>query len=105
MKANQLLHAAIHALAPGAPIESFVEDDIAVGQMMPGAAHLPVEGVLPSFDGATAWLNSPPLTPACAARSSSSTSGPTRASIGSALRTRAGAPPAPCLRQCRGRPA
>ena len=24
--------------------------------------HLPVEGHLPSFDGATAWLNSPPLT-------------------------------------------
>jgi thiol-disulfide isomerase/thioredoxin len=28
------------------------------------AARLPVEGELPSFDGATAWLNSPPLTPA-----------------------------------------
>ena len=26
--------------------------------------QLPVEGVLPSFDGATGWLNSPPLTPA-----------------------------------------
>jgi hypothetical protein len=24
---------------------------------------LPVEGTLPSFDGATDWLNSPPLTP------------------------------------------
>ena len=64
MKANQLLHAAIHALAPGAPIESFVEDDSAVAQMTPGAIHLPIEGSLPSFDGATAWLNSPPLTPA-----------------------------------------
>jgi thiol-disulfide isomerase/thioredoxin len=28
------------------------------------AARLPVEGELPSFDGATGWLNSPPLTPA-----------------------------------------
>jgi len=27
------------------------------------AAHLPVEGVLPSFDGANGWLNSAPLTP------------------------------------------
>ncbi|MDX6333339.1 MAG: hypothetical protein QOG05_679, partial [Streptosporangiaceae bacterium] len=29
-----------------------------------GAPRLPVEGELPSFDGATGWLNSPPLTPA-----------------------------------------
>ncbi|NIE62939.1 cytochrome c biogenesis protein DipZ [Burkholderia sp. Ax-1719] len=29
----------------------------------PSAAALPVEGTLPSFDGATAWLNSTPLTP------------------------------------------
>ena len=28
------------------------------------ASRLPVEGELPSFDGATGWLNSPPLTPA-----------------------------------------
>jgi thiol-disulfide isomerase/thioredoxin len=28
------------------------------------APRLPVEGDLPSFDGATGWLNSPPLTPA-----------------------------------------
>jgi thiol-disulfide isomerase/thioredoxin len=28
------------------------------------ASRLPVEGALPSFDGATGWLNSPPLTPA-----------------------------------------
>ena len=64
MKVNQLFHAAMHALAPGAPIESVVEDDSAVGQMTPGAVRLPIEGMLPSFDGATAWLNSPPLTPA-----------------------------------------
>jgi len=29
-----------------------------------GLARLPVEGELPSFSGATGWLNSPPLTPA-----------------------------------------
>ena len=27
------------------------------------AAQLPVEGTMPSLDGATGWLNSPPLTP------------------------------------------
>jgi hypothetical protein len=30
----------------------------------PASARLPVEGELPSFSGATGWLNSPPLTPA-----------------------------------------
>jgi len=30
----------------------------------PGTATLPVEGYLPGFDGATGWLNSPPLTAA-----------------------------------------
>ncbi|MGD0700811.1 MAG: thioredoxin family protein [Trebonia sp.] len=30
----------------------------------PSSPRLPVEGRLPSFDGATEWLNSPPLTPA-----------------------------------------
>jgi thiol-disulfide isomerase/thioredoxin len=29
----------------------------------PAAVQLPVEGHLPGFDGATGWLNSPPLTP------------------------------------------
>ena len=44
---------------------------------------LPDEGRLAPFDGATAWLNSEPLTPEdFAAGSSSSTSGPTPASTG-----------------------
>ena len=30
----------------------------------PETAPLPVEGHLPGFDGATGWLNSPPLTAA-----------------------------------------
>jgi thiol-disulfide isomerase/thioredoxin len=32
--------------------------------MAPSASRLPIEGELPSFTGATAWINSPPLTPA-----------------------------------------
>ena len=44
-----------------------------------------MEGHLPSFAGATGWLNSEPLTPrGCGAGSSSSTSGPTPASTGCA---------------------
>src|SRR5216684_760534 len=31
--------------------------------MTPAPARLPVEGEFPSLAGATAWLNSPPLTP------------------------------------------
>jgi thiol-disulfide isomerase/thioredoxin len=31
--------------------------------MHPAAAQLPIEGSLPSLEGATKWLNSPPLTP------------------------------------------
>jgi len=34
---------------------------IKVPQMMHGMVQLPIEGELPSFDGATGWLNSPPL--------------------------------------------
>jgi thiol-disulfide isomerase/thioredoxin len=30
----------------------------------PAAVQLPVEGTMPALDGATGWLNSPPLTPA-----------------------------------------
>ena len=33
-------------------------------RMTPAAVHFPIEGALPSLDGATDWLNSPPLTPA-----------------------------------------
>jgi thiol-disulfide isomerase/thioredoxin len=64
MNASQLFRAAIHALSPDSPAESFVGEDTEVGPLTPGALRLPVEGVLPSFDGAIAWLNSPPLTPA-----------------------------------------
>ena len=54
-------------------------------QRAPAAVQLPIEGELPSLGSATAWLNSPPLTAAgLRGKSSSSTSGPIPASIGSA---------------------
>jgi thiol-disulfide isomerase/thioredoxin len=34
------------------------------GRTHPASVELPVEGRMPPFDGATEWLNSPPLTPA-----------------------------------------
>jgi thiol-disulfide isomerase/thioredoxin len=64
VRAKQLWHAAIHALSPDAPIESFVEDSGAVGHIPPDVDQLTIEGALPAFDGAITWLNSPPLTPA-----------------------------------------
>jgi len=39
------------------------KDDNAMQQTTHPSSPLPVEGRMPSFDGATAWLNSPPLTP------------------------------------------
>src|SRR5260370_39190916 len=41
-----------------------IEDERAAQQMAPAATSLLVEGRLPSLDGATAWLNSQPLTAA-----------------------------------------
>ena len=64
MHAHRLLAAAILATASGAPIETFAQDNNVVQQMTHPAAHLPIEGELPSFGGATEWLNSRPLTAA-----------------------------------------
>jgi hypothetical protein len=64
MTVSRLFNAAIHALAPDAPPEAFVGDGPAAQPMTPETIHLEVEGRLPAFDGATTWLNSPPLTPA-----------------------------------------
>jgi thiol-disulfide isomerase/thioredoxin len=50
MKAKQVLMAAIAAGAIAAPFDA--------------PAALPIEGTMPSLSGATAWLNSPPLSPA-----------------------------------------
>jgi len=62
MKVIRLLLAAILAGAICAPIEAVAKDKSVLPQMTPAAVHLPIEGELPSFDGATGWLNSPPLT-------------------------------------------
>jgi thiol-disulfide isomerase/thioredoxin len=62
MKANQLLLAAIHPRAIGAPIETVAEDQSVVQQMTPAAVQIPIEGELPSLGSATEWLNSQPLT-------------------------------------------
>src|SRR5262245_33767550 len=39
------------------------KDSPVIQQMTPSALSLPREGRLPTFDGATGWLNSEPLTP------------------------------------------
>jgi thiol-disulfide isomerase/thioredoxin len=64
MKANQVLLAAALAGSLGAPIATFAEDKSVAQRTTSPAIRLPVEGELPSFNGATTWLNSPPLTPA-----------------------------------------
>ncbi len=63
MKIDQLLRAKLNCVF-GAPSETLAEDMGMVGQMTSSAVYLPVEGDLPSLDGATGWLNSPPLTAA-----------------------------------------
>ncbi len=57
MKANQLLRAARHARASGAPIETVAEDKSVGQQMTPAAVPFPSEGALPSLGSTTAWLN------------------------------------------------
>jgi thiol-disulfide isomerase/thioredoxin len=63
MKANPLLLAALLVIAIGVPLETLAQDK-SVPQVTPAAVQLPVEGELPSFGGATGWLNSQPLTAA-----------------------------------------
>jgi thiol-disulfide isomerase/thioredoxin len=64
MKALQLLLATIIAAVIGSPIVALSDDTRVVQQMMGSAVQLPIEGELPSLAGATAWLNSQPLTAA-----------------------------------------
>jgi len=63
MKANEVLLAAVVACAIAAPLETRAEEKSTVQQMTRAQVQLPIEGDLPSFGGATGWLNSPPLTP------------------------------------------
>jgi hypothetical protein len=63
-KVARISLAAILAGAIGAPASVPVPIPREVLPMAPAPARLPVEGEFPSLSGATAWLNSPPLTPA-----------------------------------------
>ena len=64
MRAHQLTLSAALACAAGAPATTLAEDITMVQQATPRPTRLPIEGELPSLDGASEWLNSPPLTPA-----------------------------------------
>jgi thiol-disulfide isomerase/thioredoxin len=64
MKTSQILLVATVVGAIGISIAVAANDKPVELPMPTAAAQLPVEGALPSFDGATTWLNSPPLTPA-----------------------------------------
>ena len=63
MKTRQASFAATHL--PGVPAPPQVSADAELLRRLKArAAELPIEGNLPAFAGANAWLNSPPLTPA-----------------------------------------
>jgi thiol-disulfide isomerase/thioredoxin len=64
MNAKQRLLPVIIVGAVGAFILTFANDENVIQQPTPSGVHLPIEGVLPSLGGATAWLNSEPLTAA-----------------------------------------
>ena len=64
MSANLLLQAILLASAIGVSSDTVTEDRSMGQQMTPAAVPSPIEGEMPSLDGATTWLNSPPLTPA-----------------------------------------
>ncbi len=62
MKSHPLLAAALIAGLVSTPIESLAQGRT-MHTMPTRSASLPIEGTLPSLAGATAWLNSPALTP------------------------------------------
>jgi thiol-disulfide isomerase/thioredoxin len=64
MNIHQFLLNARHARTSEAPIETIAGDTSEAQQVTPTAAQLPFEAELPSLSGATAWLNSPPLSAA-----------------------------------------
>jgi thiol-disulfide isomerase/thioredoxin len=61
MKATTQLFAAMLATSIAIPMTSVAEESI-VGTAVSRSVSLPVEGTFPSLAGATAWLNSQPLT-------------------------------------------
>ena len=64
MNRKRFLAAAILAASIGGAFGSGAEDTTLAEPAGPRSVKLPVEGQLASFAGATAWINSPPLTPA-----------------------------------------
>ena len=64
MIAKQVLVVAIAVGAIAAPLDALAQETSVAYQARSAARQLPIEGAFPSLAGATAWLNSPPLTPA-----------------------------------------
>jgi len=64
MKIHQFLFNARHARASGDQIETMTSDTREGQQVTPEAVQLPFEAELPTLSGATAWLNSQPLSSA-----------------------------------------
>jgi thiol-disulfide isomerase/thioredoxin len=62
MNASRLLLTAFAVIAIGAADDTAAADKSSLPATAPAAISLPVHGSFPSLDGATAWLNSPPLT-------------------------------------------
>ena len=63
-KPNRFLLVAILVGAIVVPSGTFAEEKAMAQQVTSATAQLPMEGALPSLDGATGWLNSQPLTTA-----------------------------------------
>ena len=63
-KSNLFVLAAILAVVIACPIAASAEDNTMSDLTPLAALRLPVEGTLPSLNGAVEWLNSKPLTPA-----------------------------------------
>lgn len=61
-KINRLIFVAILAAACVAPSRTLTEENVMQPQSARTEIQLPIEGEMPSFDGATGWLNSKPLT-------------------------------------------
>jgi thiol-disulfide isomerase/thioredoxin len=64
MKANQRLLVSLAVFATVLLAAAHARENGDAPAAAPAAIHLPREGSFPSLDGAVAWLNSPPLTPA-----------------------------------------
>jgi thiol-disulfide isomerase/thioredoxin len=63
MKTNKSLIPAVLFIAIGTPLCTSAKEKPVLQPTKSAPLNLPVEGELPSFEGATEWLNSKPLTP------------------------------------------